>query len=156
MGTGRCQVTDGVSCLPTSRMLPERSRICITIVKRTRDDFKSFDHILSVRKVAEPFGARRQVMRVTQLKCLQRSSQDDRAARKGTNGLLSGVESWSSEVRVIDGELKPNPENWLHYCLLLSDREINNRGEGDEGFNTPVCRLCGVERRRCEGHHQSA
>ena len=86
-------------------------------------------------------------MRATELTCLQRSLKGERAARKGTKGLLSGVESWSSEVRVIDGELKPNPEDSLHYCLLLGDGDINDRGEGDEGCNTPVCRLCGVERR---------
>ena len=69
-----------------------------------------------------------------------------RAARKGTGGLLPGVENRSSEVRVSDGILEPNPEGSLHYCLLLSDGDINDRGEGDEGFNTPVCRLRRVER----------
>ena len=42
--------------------------------------------------------------------------------------------------------LKPNPEDSLHYCLLLGDGDINNRGEGDEGFNTPVCRPRGVQK----------
>ncbi len=66
-----------------------------------------------------------------------------RAARKGIDGLLPGVENWSSEVRVSDGTLNPNPEGSLHCCLLLGDGDINNRGEGDEGFNTPVCRVWG-------------
>lgn len=56
---------------------------------------------------------------------------------------------------MFDGRLKPNPEDPLHDCLLLGDGDINNRGEGDEGFNTPVCRPRGVlTRRRCEGHRQ--
>ena len=45
-----------------------------------------------------------------------------------------------------DGMLKPNPEDSSHYCLLLGDGDINDRGEGDEGFNTPVCRPCGVQK----------
>ena len=45
---------------------------------------------------------------------------------------------------MFDGTVKPNPEDSLHYCLLLGDGDINDRGEGDEGFNTPVCRLRGV------------
>ena len=83
-------------------------------------------------------------MRATELKCLQRPPQGGRAARKGIRGLLPGVESESSEARVSDGILKPNPESSLHYCLLLGDGDINNRGEGDEAFNTRVCRLRGV------------
>ena len=86
-------------------------------------------------------------MRVTESKCLHRTPKGVRAARKGTSGLLPGVESWSSEARVFDGMLKPNPEDSLHYCLLLGDGDINDRGEGDEGFNTPVCRPRGVIRR---------
>ncbi len=89
---------------------------------------------------------RQQAVRATELKCLQRTSKGVRAARKGTRGLLPGVESWSSEARVFDGTLKPNPENSLHYCLLLGDGDINDRGEGDEGFNTPVCRPRGVQK----------
>ena len=69
-----------------------------------------------------------------------------RAARKGTRGLLPGAENWSSEVRVSDGMLEPNPEDLSHYCLLLGDGDINDRGEGNEGFNTPVCRLRGVQK----------
>ena len=98
----------------------------------------------SVREVADSFGRGQQAARVTELKCLHRSPKGDRAARKGISGLLPGVESWSSEVRVSDGMLKPNPEDSLHYCLLLGDGDINDRGEGDEAFNTRVCRPRGV------------
>lgn len=90
-------------------------------------------------------------MRATELKCLQRTSKGVRAARKGTRGLLPGVESWSSKARVFDGTLKPNPEDSLHYCLLLGDGDINDRGEGDEGFNTPVCRPRGVQKTSMRG-----
>jgi hypothetical protein len=100
----------------------------------------------SVREVADSFGRGQQAARVTELKCLHRSPKGDRAARKGISGLLPGVESWSSEVRVSDGMLKPNPEDSLHYCLLLGDGDINNRGEGDEAFNTRVCRLRGAQK----------
>ena len=89
---------------------------------------------------------RQQAVRAAESKCLQRTSKGVRAARKGTRGLLPGVESWSSEARVFDGTLKPNPENSLHYCLLLGDGDINDRGEGDEGSNTPVCRPRGVQK----------
>ena len=94
-------------------------------------------------KLSTPAGWQ-QVMRVTESKCLQRSPQGDRAARKGNRGLLPGVESGSSEVRVSDGMLQPNPEDSSHYCLLLGDGDINNRGEGGEAFNTRVCRPRGV------------
>ena len=47
-------------------------------------------------------------------------------------------------MRVSDGMFKPNPEDSLHYCLLLGDGDINDRGEGDEAFNTRVCRPRGV------------
>ena len=89
---------------------------------------------------------RQQAVRVTESKCLQRTSKGVRAARKGTRGLLPGVESWSSEARVFDGTLKPNPENSLHYCLLLGGGDTNDRGEDGEGFNTPVCRPRGVQK----------
>ena len=89
---------------------------------------------------------RQQAVRATESKCLQRTSKGVRAARKGTRGLLPGVESWSSQVRVFDGTFKPNPEDSLHYCLLLGDGDINNRGEGGEGFNMPVCRPRGVQK----------
>ena len=145
VGAGRHQVTDGMSRCPTSGMLPERPRI--------QYGYRGTCHHAalacgppSVREVADSFGRGQQAVRVTELKCLQRSPQGDRAARKGTRGLLPGVESWSSEVRVSDGMLKPNPEDSLHYCLLLGDGDINNRGEGDEGFNTPVCRPRGVHK----------
>ena len=87
-----------------------------------------------------------QAVRVTELKCLHRTPKGVRAARKGTRRLLPGVESWSSQVRAFDGMLKPNPEDSLHYCLLLGDGDINNRGEGDEAFNTRVCRLRGAQK----------
>ena len=98
----------------------------------------------SVREVADSFGRWQQVIRVAESKCLHRSPKGDRAARKGISGLLPEVESSSSEVRVSDGMLKPNPEDSLHYCLLLGDGDINDRGEGDEAFNTRVCRPRGV------------
>ena len=86
-------------------------------------------------------------MRAAESKCLQRTPKGVRVARKGTNGRFPGMESWSSQVRVFDGMLEPNSDDSLHNCLLLGDGDINDRGEGDEGFNTPVCRLRGVERR---------
>ena len=79
-------------------------------------------------------------MCVTESKCLQRSPQGVRAARKGIVDLLPGAEKRSSKARVSDGRLEPNPEGSLHYSLLLGDGDINNRGKGDEGSNTPVCR----------------
>jgi hypothetical protein len=57
-----------------------------------------------------------------------------RAARKGTPEMLPGAKNVSSKVKVSDGTLEPSPENSLHYCLLLGDGDINNRGEDDEGF----------------------
>lgn len=57
-------------------------------------------------------------------------------------GVLPGAKNVSSAVRVSDGVLKPNPEDSLQYCLLLSDGDINNRGEDVEEFNTLVCRPC--------------
>lgn len=98
----------------------------------------------SVREVADSFGSGQQAARVTELKCLHRPPKGDRAARKGARGLLPGAESWPSVVRVSDGMLQPNPEDSLHYCLLLGDGDINDRGEGDEGFNTRVCGPRGV------------
>jgi hypothetical protein len=87
---------------------------------------------------------RQQAVRAAESKCLQRTPKGVRAARKGTGGLLPGAESRSSEVRVFDGTLKPTPEDSLHYCLLLGGGDTNDRGEDDEGFNTPVCRPRGV------------
>ncbi len=66
-----------------------------------------------------------------------------RVARKGTTELLPRVAKASSEERVSDGMRNPDSEDLLHYCLLLGDGDINNRGEDDEGFNTPVCSLTG-------------
>ena len=60
--------------------------------------------------------------------------------------LLPGARKRPSEARVSDGRLEPNPEDSLHYSLLLGDGDINNRGKGDEGFNTPVCRPRGVQK----------
>ena len=85
-------------------------------------------------------------MRVAESKCLQRTPKGVRAARKGTGGLLPGAENRSSEVRVSDGMPEPIPEDSLHYCLLLGGGDTNDRGEGDEGFNTPVCRPRGVRK----------
>ena len=54
--------------------------------------------------------------------------------------MLPGAKKVSSEASVSDGMLKPNSEDSLHYCLLLGDGDINNRGKDVEGFHTPVCR----------------
>jgi hypothetical protein len=35
VGAGSCQVTEGVSRWPTSKVLPERPRICMAIVERS-------------------------------------------------------------------------------------------------------------------------
>ena len=145
MGTGRRQVTDGVSCLPTSGMLLERPRI----QRGYRGTYQSRRMPCDTYQVSGKLPILRegqQAVRVTELKCLHRTSKGVRAARKGIRGLLPGVESWSSQARVFDGTLKPNPEDSLHYCLLLGDGDINNRGEGDEGFNMPVCRPRGVQK----------
>jgi hypothetical protein len=143
VGTGRHQVTDGKSRCPISGVLPERPRIQYGYRGTCYHGLTPCD-TPSVREVADSFGRGQQAARVTELKCLHRSPKGDRAARKGISGLLPGVESWSSEVRVSDGMLKPNPEDSSHYCLLLGDGDINNRGEGDEAFNTRVCRPRGV------------
>ena len=63
-----------------------------------------------------------------------------RAARKGAGGRSLRIENRSSDEQVTDGVLNPNPEDSLHYRLLLSDGDINNRGEGVEEFNKLVCR----------------
>ena len=87
---------------------------------------------------------RQQAVRVAESKCLQRTPKGVRVARKGIGGMLPGAESRSSKVKVFDGMLKPNPEDSLHDCLLLGGGDVNDRGEGNEGFNTPVCRPRGV------------
>ena len=144
VGTGSRQVTDGMSRLPTSGMLPERPRIQCGYrgtyhhAALACDTYEVSGKLLILRE-------RQQAVRVTESKCLHRTPKGVRAARKGTRRLLPGVESWSSQVRAFDGMLKPNPEDSLHYCLLLGDGDINNRGEGDEAFNTRVCRLRGGE-----------
>ena len=94
---------------------------------------------------------RQQAVRAAESKCLQRTSQGVRAARKGIGGPLPGAESRSSEVRVSDGMLKPVPEDSLHYCLLLGGGDTNDRGEDGEGSNTPVCRPRGVQKTSMRG-----
>jgi hypothetical protein len=94
---------------------------------------------------------RQQAVRVAESKCLQRTSQGVRAARKGIGGLLPGAESRSSEVRVSDGMHEPIPEDSLHYCLLLGGGDTNDRGEDGEGSNTPVCRPRGVQKTSMRG-----
>jgi hypothetical protein len=90
-------------------------------------------------------------VRAAESKCLQRTPKGVRAARKGVGGLLPGAESRPSKARVFDGTLKPNPEDSLHYCLLLGGGDTNDRGEGDEGFNTPVCRPRGAQKALMRG-----
>ena len=90
-------------------------------------------------------------MRAAESKCLQRTPKGVRAARKGIGGLLPGAESRSSEVRVSDGMPEPIPEDSLHYCLLLGGGDTNDRGEGVEGSNTPVCRPRGVQKTLMRG-----
>jgi hypothetical protein len=89
---------------------------------------------------------RRQTVRAAGSKCLRRTPKGVRAARKGFGGLLPGAENRTSPARVSDGRLKPNSEDSLYDCLLLGDGDINNRGEGGEGLNTPVCRPRGVHK----------
>ena len=101
-------------------------------------------HLSSVQEVVDSFGRGQQAIRAIESKCLLRSLHGDRAARKGISRLLPGAENWSSKVRVSDGRLWPNPEDSLHYCLLLGDGDINDRGEGGEAFNTRVCRPRGA------------
>lgn len=66
--------------------------------------------------------------------------------------MLPGAKNVSSAERVADGMLNPNPEDPLHYCLLLGGGDTNNRGEGDEGCNTPVCSFRSII---AGDHHQS-
>ena len=67
-----------------------------------------------------------------------------RDARKGALELLPRVVKVPSAERVSDGTRNPTSEDLLHYCLLLGDGDINDRGEDDEAFNTRVCRLRGA------------
>ena len=126
-------------------MLPERPRIQCGYRGTRFHGFAAMQHnevsgkLLILRE-------RQQAVRATELKCLQRTSKGVRAARKGTGGLLPGVENRSSEVRVADGMLEPISEGSLHYCLLLGGGDTNDRGEDGEGFNTPVCRPRGVHK----------
>ena len=64
------------------------------------------------------------------------------SALTGTPDMLPRAKNVSSAARVSDGMLQLNSEGSLHYCLLLGGGDTNNRGEDDEGFNTPVCSLC--------------
>lgn len=64
---------------------------------------------------------------------------------RGSADYFPEIGNRSSEVRVSDGPLEPNPEGSSYYCLLLGGGDANDRGEGDEGFNTPVCRLRRVQ-----------
>ena len=82
---------------------------------------------------------RQQTERVTESKCLRQTPQGVCAARKGTPDMLPGAKNASSEASVSDGMRGPISEGSLHYRLLLSDGDINDRGEDGEGFNTPVC-----------------
>ena len=81
-------------------------------------------------------------MRVAESKCLHLALNRASAARKGMGGKSPRTESQSSQVSVADGIRDPSPEGSLHYRLLLSDGDINNRGEDVEEFNTLVCRPC--------------
>ena len=145
MGTGSRQATDGASRSPTSGVRPERPRIqcgyrgTYQVRRMPCDTYEVSGKLPILRE-------RQQAVRVTESKCLHRTPQGGRAARKGIRGLLPRAESWSSQARVFDGTLQPNPEDSLHYCLLLGDGDINNRGEGDEAFNTRVCRLRGAQK----------
>ena len=145
VGTGSHQVTDGVSRLSTSGVLPERPRIqygyrgTCQVRRMPCDTYEVSGKLLIFRE-------RQQAVRAAESKCLHRTPQGVRAARKGTRGLLPRAGNWSSQARVFDGTLQPNPEDSLHYCLLLGDGDINNRGEGDEAFNTRVCRPRGVQK----------
>ena len=81
-------------------------------------------------------------MRAIESKCLHPAPNRAGAARKGIGGKSPRTENRSSEVSVADGTREPTPEGSLHYRLLLSDGDINNRGEDVEEFNTLVCRPC--------------
>ena len=146
VGAGSYQVTEGVGRCPTSGILPERPRIQCGYRGTCQHGCTTVRHN-EVSGKLPILRERQQAVRVAESKCLQRTPKGVRAARKGTRGLLPGAESWSSQVRVFDGTLEPNPEDSLHYCLLLGGGDTNDRGEGGEGFNTPVCSPRGVDRR---------
>ena len=146
LGTGGHGVTEGMSCGPGRRVLPERSRIQYGY----RETYSSTRSATGIWKLVSGkyscCGRLRlakvgtQTERVTELKCLQLAPNGAGAARKGAGGRSPRIENRSSAERVSDGILKPNPEDSLHYRLLLSDGDINNRGEGVEEFNKLVCR----------------
>jgi len=145
VGAGSYQATEGVSRCPTSGILPERPRIQCGY-RGTCQSMMRNHGTTEVSGKLPILRERQQAVRVAESKCLQRPPKGVRVARKGTRGLLPGAESWPSQVRVFDGTLDPNPEDSLHYCLLLGGGDTNDRGEGDEGFNTPVCRPRGVRK----------
>jgi hypothetical protein len=80
-------------------------------------------------------------VRTIKPKCLHQPPKGDWDARKGIWKMLLGAWNISSEGRVADGTLELNSEGLLYYSLLLGGGDTNNRGEDNEGFNTPVCRL---------------
>lgn len=138
MGTASRQATESMRRRPPAQCGSEDHGFDAVIVKRApwlKSQVPEVSGKLPIRK------ERQQAVCVTESKCLLRSPQGDRAARKGIVDLFPGAEKRSSAVRVSDGRLEPTPEDSLHYSLLLGDGDINNRGEGDEGSNTPVCRL---------------
>jgi len=149
VGAGSCQVTEGVGRCPTSGILPERPRIQCGYRGTYHHGALPCDNEVSGKLPI--LRERQQAVRAAESKCLQRTPKGARVARKGIGGLLPGTGSRSSEVRVFDGTLDPNPEDSLHYCLLLGGGDINDRGEGDEGFNTPVCRPRGVQKTLMRG-----
>jgi hypothetical protein len=146
VGTTSRQATESVRRRPPAQCCSEDHGFDAVIVKRA--------HWLKQPTLGKVSGKSpirkewRQTVCATGSKCLQRSPQGGRAARKGIVDLLPGAEKRSSEGSASDGRLEPNPEGSLHYSLLLGDGDINNRGKGDEGSNTPVCRPCGPKASR--------
>src|SRR5689334_1235782 len=94
MGTASRQATEGVRRCPTTQSCPEDHGFDAVIVKRA-DTSKCPGSCQS--------SERQQTVCATELKCLQRSPQGDRAARKGIVDLLPGAEKRSSAARVFDG-----------------------------------------------------
>ena len=99
-------VTEGMSCVPERRVLPERSRIKYSY----RETYSSFrraigsEHkCLGSRQSGSLLPPRLQTVRVTESKCLQPAFHDAGAARKGASGRSPRIESQPSEVRVTDG-----------------------------------------------------
>jgi len=131
VGAGSHQGTQGVSRCPISGIRPARSRIQCGY----RETYQT-TVVLTVHEVSGKLPIlreRQQAARAAESKCLQRTPQGVRAARKGTGRTLPGAESRPSAVRVSDGVLEPIPEDSLHYCLLLGGGDTNDRGEDGEG-----------------------